>query len=85
MLAEARSLLVADADAVRLHQRLDELTAQVAGGTGSISGGEALSTAELRTLQYFGTHLTQRGIAERLHPTCNTVHTHQSRSIASWV
>lgn len=76
MLAEARSLLVADADAVRLHQRLDELTAQVAGGTGSISGGEALSTAELRTLQYFGTHLTQREIAERLHLTRNTVHTH---------
>jgi DNA-binding CsgD family transcriptional regulator len=50
--------------------------AQVAGGTGSISGGEALSTAELRTLQYFGTHLTQREIAERLHLTRNTVHTH---------
>jgi LuxR family maltose regulon positive regulatory protein len=76
MIAEARKLMAGDPDAVRLHRRLESIAAEVSHGSGSISGGEALSTAELRTLQYFQTHLTQREIAERLHLTRNTVHTH---------
>jgi len=76
MVAEARKLIANDADAVRYHRRLDELAAEVARGNGSITGGEALSTAELRTLQYLQTHLTQQEIAERLHLTRNTIHTH---------
>ena len=76
MAAEARKLLGADPDAVRLHRWLENLEAEVAHGTGSISGGEALSTAELRTLQYLQTHLTQQEIAGRLHVSRNTVHTH---------
>jgi LuxR family maltose regulon positive regulatory protein len=76
MVAEARKLIANDADAVRYHRRLDELAAQVARGNGSITGGEALSTAELRTLQYLQTHLTQQEIADRLHLTRHTVHSH---------
>jgi LuxR family maltose regulon positive regulatory protein len=54
------------------------MAVQVERGSGSISGGEALSTAELRTLQYLQTHLTQKEIADRLHLTRHTVHTHAS-------
>jgi LuxR family maltose regulon positive regulatory protein len=78
MVAEARRLIASDPDAVRLHRRLDEMAAQVARGNGAINGREALSTAELRTLQYLQTHLSQQEIAERLHLTRNTVHTHAS-------
>ena len=78
MVAEARRLIGHDADAIRLRRRLEALAGQVVHGSGSISGGEALSTAELRTLQYLQTHLTQREIAERLHLTRHTVHTHTS-------
>ena len=78
MVAEARRTIGGDPDAVRLHRRLESLAKQVAHGSGSISGGEALSTAELRTLQYLQTHLTQREIAERLHLTRHTIHTHTS-------
>jgi LuxR family maltose regulon positive regulatory protein len=78
MIAEAQKLIRTDPDAVRLHRRLDEMAAMVSRGNGSISGGEALSTAELRTLQYLQTHLTQQEIADRLHLTRHTVHTHAS-------
>lgn len=38
--------------------------------------GPALTTAELRTLQYLPTHLSLREIGERLHVSRNTVKTH---------
>lgn len=40
------------------------------------AGGPALTTAELRTLQYLPTHLSLREIGERLHVSRNTVKTH---------
>ena len=43
---------------------------------GSDAGGPALTTAELRTLQYLPTHLSLREIGERLHVSRNTVKTH---------
>ena len=44
-------------------------------GENAIAGPE-LTTAELRTLQYLPTHLSQREIGERLYVTRNTVKTH---------
>jgi LuxR family maltose regulon positive regulatory protein len=78
MVAEAQKLIGSDPAAVRLHRSLESLGPSVARGNSSISGGEALSTAELRTLQYFQTHLTQAEIAQRLHLARNTIHTHAS-------
>jgi len=43
---------------------------------GADAGGPALTTAELRTLQYLPTHLSLREIGERLHVSRNTVKTH---------
>ena len=43
---------------------------------GGDAGGPALTTAELRTLQYLPTHLSLREIGERLHVSRNTVKTH---------
>lgn len=43
---------------------------------GGDAEGPALTTAELRTLQYLPTHLSLREIGERLHVSRNTVKTH---------
>jgi LuxR family maltose regulon positive regulatory protein len=76
MLGEARAMLGDDPDAARLHRWIDELGCELEPACGAISGGEALSTAELRTLHCLHTHLTQREIGERLSLSRNTIHTH---------
>ncbi len=53
----------------------DRALALVDGLSGD-AGGPALTTAELRTLQYLPTHLALREIGERLHVSRNTVKTH---------
>ena len=76
MLGEARALVHDDADAAHLHRWAEELAGGLEGSAGSLPEGEALSTAELRTLQYLQTHLTQAEIGDRLFVTRNTVKTH---------
>jgi LuxR family maltose regulon positive regulatory protein len=76
MLGEARAMLKDDPDATRLHRWVDELGLALEPANGAISGGEALSAAELRTLHCLHTHLSQREIGERLSLTRNTIHTH---------
>ncbi|MGZ4187998.1 MAG: LuxR C-terminal-related transcriptional regulator [Solirubrobacteraceae bacterium] len=76
MLSEARALVHGDADAAHLHRWAEELARGLEGRTGSLPEGEALSIAELRTLQYLQTHLTQREIADRLFLSRNTIKTH---------
>lgn len=74
LLAEACELVGADEPplvtdwSARTLALIEEL-----GGSGD---GPALTTAELRTLQYLPTHLSLREIGERLHVSRNTVKTH---------
>jgi LuxR family transcriptional regulator, maltose regulon positive regulatory protein len=77
LLAEASRLLRQVPDAVRLRRWLDEAWLQAAATEGStIADDWALTTAELRVLQFLPSHLSFPQIADRLYVSPNTVKTH---------
>jgi len=75
LLAEARPAATRDPGAVWLHAAVAEIAAQV-DEAAVADPNAALTTAELRMLQYLPTHLTQAEIGERLHLSRNTVKSH---------
>ena len=63
-------------DAVVLQQWLDEVRGAHGRATaGNLEGGDQLTKAELRTLQYLPSHLSFREIGEAIHVSPNTVKT----------
>jgi len=74
LLDEASSFLERTPDAVILTNWVDETARTLAPAHGR-EGREALTKAELRTLQYLPSHLSFREIGERIHVSPNTVKT----------
>jgi LuxR family maltose regulon positive regulatory protein len=75
---EAQRLIISLPDAVGVATQVADVRLSL-GMSGQSSGGfgpAALTTAELRVLQYLPTHLTVGEIAERLFLSRNTVKTH---------
>jgi LuxR family transcriptional regulator, maltose regulon positive regulatory protein len=76
-IAHASRLLRRSPDAAVLHEWLDELGLRAGAATGRSNGDRwALTTAELRVLQFLPTHLSYPEIAARLNVSANTVKTH---------
>ena len=76
LLSEARRAAERDPDAVWLHAAVAEVAGQVEEVAGAGGGGDPLTIAELRTLQYLPTHLSLREVGDRLYVSRNTVKTH---------
>jgi LuxR family maltose regulon positive regulatory protein len=80
-LAEAALALTRSPDAKVALRWIDDCRAQAEQSTSSSAGRDwALTTAELRVLQFLPTHLSFPDIAERLYVSANTVKTH-ARSV----
>jgi len=78
LLDETQRLIISLPDAVGIAAQVADVRLSL-GMSGQSSGGfgpAALTTAELRVLQYLPTHLTVGEIAERLYLSRNTVKTH---------
>ena len=81
LLSEAARQLERSADAKVALAWIDDCQAQAELSSASTGGREwALTTAELRVLQFLPTHLSFPDIAERLYVSANTVKTH-ARSV----
>jgi LuxR family maltose regulon positive regulatory protein len=76
LLAEARALMTPDLRASRAQDMLEETEATLRSLAVDGVSAEALTTAELRVLQFLPSHLTFRQIGEHLFLSQNTVKTH---------
>ena len=65
-----------DPGALVLREQIERSRTAIDEAGGGAASIQALTTAELRTLQYLPTHLSLREIGERLHVSRNTVKTH---------
>ncbi len=76
-LTEASRLLRQSPDAAVLQEWVEELWMRASSASGHMDGDRwSLTTAELRVLQFFPTHLSFPEIAVRLNVSANTVKTH---------
>ncbi|HEY2600252.1 MAG TPA: LuxR C-terminal-related transcriptional regulator [Thermoleophilaceae bacterium] len=80
LLAAAERQLESAPDARVPREWIAECQAQAEASSASAGGGWALTTAELRVLQFLPTHLSFPEMAERLYVSANTVKTH-ARSV----
>jgi LuxR family maltose regulon positive regulatory protein len=76
LLAETRALMTPDLRASRAQDMLEETEATLRSLAVDGVSAEALTTAELRVLQFLPSHLTFRQIGEQLFLSQNTVKTH---------
>jgi LuxR family maltose regulon positive regulatory protein len=74
--AEALREVQKDPGATFLREQIERSAAAIEEAGGGTGPAQALTTAELRTLQYLPTHLSLREIGDRLYVSRNTVKTH---------
>ena len=74
--AEALREVQKDPGSTILREQIERGRLEIEEAGGGAHGTHALTTAELRTLQYLPTHMSLREIGERLYVSRNTVKTH---------
>ncbi len=74
--AEALREVQKDPGSTFLREQIERSSAAIEDAGGGAGPAHALTTAELRTLQYLPTHLSLREIGDRLYVSRNTVKTH---------
>jgi len=74
--AEALREVQKDPGSTFLREQIERSCAEIEEAGGGAGPVQALTTAELRTLQYLPTHLSLREIGDRLYVSRNTVKTH---------